>query len=250
MGHVQNLHYSADLGSIARVTMTTSIHRSAPVRTMAHSGRYRVQPCTWTPMDIGASPFPCSPRGDSGWSRRTLLTTPERGESGTAHWDADGFSSCSPWSPWRSRAAPPHAAMDTRRCPAPWPLAPSQSASTTVRRERVTADDTADTNPRFLTSPRSAVRDLSGRRRESHRRDRCVRYRFLVAGFHPRAAPPSPFLTTMTVFPVSTPSGIFQPVTLMGFGFPIGWPLLSLENAARQTRATIEDGYDSTPSPP
>jgi hypothetical protein len=54
----------------------------------------------------------------------------------------------------------------------------------------------------------------------------------------------------MTVFPVSTPSGIFQPVTLMGFGFPIGWPLLSLENAARQTRATIEDGYDSTPSPP
>jgi len=40
--------------------------------------------------------------------------------------------------------------------------------------------------------------------------------RFLVAGFHPRFAPSSPFLTTLTVSPSPGPSGIFHPVTLVG----------------------------------
>jgi len=116
---------------------------------------------------------------------------------------------------------------------------------TWLLRERVTGCDAADTNPAVVSTPRSIDIDPSGRRRSCHRRDRCVRYRFLVAGFHTRAVPSSSFFTTVTVFPPSTPSDIFQPVTLVGFGVSIGWPLLSLENAARQTRATVEDGVAS-----
>lgn len=39
------------------------------------------------------------------------------------------------------------------------------------------------------------------------------------------------------------PSDMFQPVTLLRFGFSTEWSLLSLEIAARQTRATFENGF-------
>jgi hypothetical protein len=42
----------------------------------------------------------------------------------------------------------------------------------------------------------------------------------LVAGFHIRFGPPSPFLTTLTVYPSPDPSDVFQPVALMGFFSP------------------------------
>lgn len=52
---------------------------------------------------------------------------------------------------------------------------------------------------------------------------------FLVASFHPRFVPPSPFCTTLTGSPSPGSSGMFHPVTLMGFGFrqkylPGGFP--------------------------
>jgi hypothetical protein len=52
---------------------------------------------------------------------------------------------------------------------------------------------------------------------------------FLVASFHPRFGPPSPFHTTLTGYPSPGSSGMFHPVTLMGFGFrqkylPGGFP--------------------------
>jgi hypothetical protein len=42
---------------------------------------------------------------------------------------------------------------------------------------------------------------------------------FLVASFQPRFVPPAPFLTTLTAYPSSGSSGMFHPVTLMGFFF-------------------------------
>lgn len=42
---------------------------------------------------------------------------------------------------------------------------------------------------------------------------------FLVASFHTRFVPPSPFSTTLAACPSPGPSGVFHPVTLMGFGF-------------------------------
>jgi hypothetical protein len=52
---------------------------------------------------------------------------------------------------------------------------------------------------------------------------------FLVASFHPRFVPPSPFRTTLAAYPSPGSSGMFHPVTLMGFGFrqkylPGGFP--------------------------
>jgi hypothetical protein len=42
---------------------------------------------------------------------------------------------------------------------------------------------------------------------------------FLVASFQPRCVPPTPFYATLTGYPSPGPSGLFHPVTLMGFGF-------------------------------
>ena len=47
---------------------------------------------------------------------------------------------------------------------------------------------------------------------------------FLVASFQARFAPPTPFFTTLTVFPSPRPSGMFHPVTLVGFGFRQRYP--------------------------
>lgn len=64
---------------------------------------------------------------------------------------------------------------------------------------------------RFVTPQSRSDRSLSGAQEHvgrpteppmcDHRRTRCVRYRFLVAGFHPRADPPSPFFATMAACP-------------------------------------------------
>jgi hypothetical protein len=56
----------------------------------------------------------------------------------------------------------------------------------------------------------------------------------LVASFHTRFVPPAPFLTTLTGYPSPGPSGMFHPVTLMGFGFrwndpQVGWRLVRPE---------------------
>jgi hypothetical protein len=42
---------------------------------------------------------------------------------------------------------------------------------------------------------------------------------FLVASYHARFVPPAPFLTALTGYPSPGPSGMFHPVTLMGFLF-------------------------------
>jgi hypothetical protein len=51
---------------------------------------------------------------------------------------------------------------------------------------------------------------------------------FLVARFQARFVPPAPFLTTLAVCPSPEPSGMFHPVTLVGFGtgrnHPLGGP--------------------------
>jgi hypothetical protein len=44
---------------------------------------------------------------------------------------------------------------------------------------------------------------------------------FLVASFQARFVPPAPFLTTLAGYPSPGPSGVFHPVTLVGFGS--GW---------------------------
>ena len=47
---------------------------------------------------------------------------------------------------------------------------------------------------------------------------------FLVASFQARFGPSTPFLTTLTVSPSPRPSGMFHPVTLVGFGVRQRYP--------------------------
>jgi hypothetical protein len=68
-----------------------------------------------------------------------------------------------------------------------------------------------------LTSGSSGIRDHP---RSSAGGSGCTSHRAwsLVARFQPRFVPPSPFLTTLAVSTSPGPSGLFHPVTLLGFG--------------------------------
>jgi hypothetical protein len=93
----------------------------------------------------------------------------------------------------------------------------------------------------------SACRSVDSRRRPWKR---AVRVDLIPRrGCPPRFVPPSPFLTTLTVYPSPAPSGMFHPVTLVGFSFRSGYQPEELASvAARRLRHPRYPGQRNEPT--